>query len=252
MPALLPLLLAGATLGPPAPSAPLAHAPAPLAADLATTIRELRADEARWDGHSPVPRDITLLALHHQRLLRRMTADRRLGDATLRALPRDVRGEARDTVRARRALAAIPRSPGPPVKVGPAAPAARLRRYYALAQRRYGVPWTTLAAVNLVESEFGRLRNASESGARGPMQFMPATWGEYGAGGDITDPHDAILAAARLLRANGGSLYAYNHSLDYVRAVRTFASRMRADPRTFKTYYAWQVYSHGRRLTGPR
>jgi membrane-bound lytic murein transglycosylase B len=84
------------------------------------------------------------------------------------------------------------------------------------------------------------------------MQFLPATWREYGAGGDIGDPHDAILAAARLLRANGGSLYAYNHSFDYVRAVQTFARRMRTDPRTFETYYAWQVYAHGRRLTGPR
>jgi len=27
------------------------------------------------------------------------------------------------------------------------------------------------------------------------MQFLPSTWRAYGLGGDIEDPHDAILAA---------------------------------------------------------
>jgi hypothetical protein len=43
--------------------------------------------------------------------------------------------------------------------------------------------------------------------------------------------------------------------MDYVRAVRRFAARMRADERAFRTYYAWQVYVRTpegvRRLTGP-
>ena len=116
-----------------------------------------------------------------------------------------------------------------------------------------------LAAVNFVESAFGRVRSASEAGARGPMQFLPATWRIYGGGGDIDDPGDAILAAARLLHANGApghvdrALYAYNHSAAYVRAVRTYAARM---PTAFLTYYAWQVYVRTpggvRRVTGPR
>jgi membrane-bound lytic murein transglycosylase B len=137
-----------------------------------------------------------------------------------------------------------------------------LREAYAEAERRFGVPWTVLAAVNFVESAFGRVRSASEAGARGPMQFLPATWKRYGMGGDIDDPHDAILGAANLLRHAGAprvvdaALYAYNHSNDYVRAVRRFASRMRTDERTFLVYYAWQVYVRTpgggvRRVTGP-
>ena|SRR5438552_1939922 len=100
------------------------------------------------------PTTVTLLALHHQRILRRLTSHRALGHATLARLPPDVRGEARDTVLARRQLGAIPHSTGrlPRVRVGGAAPAAQLRRFYAAAQRRFAVHWSVLAAVNLVES----------------------------------------------------------------------------------------------------
>src|SRR5207237_9316020 len=92
-------------------------------------------------------------ALQHQRVLRFMAARRALGDATLARRPRDARGEARDTVLGRRDLAAIPRSPGrlPHVRVAQAAPAAQLRRYYAAAQRRFGIDWSILASLNFVE-----------------------------------------------------------------------------------------------------
>jgi membrane-bound lytic murein transglycosylase B len=93
------------------------------------------------------------------------------------------------------------------------------------------------------------------------MQFLPSTWREYGMGGDIDDPHDAILAAANYLRRAGapddlnGALFTYNHSTSYVRAIRRFAGRMRADERAFLSYYAWQVFVRTpagvRRLTGP-
>ena len=112
-----------------------------------------------------------------------------------------------------------------------------------------------------MESAFGRVRSASEAGARGPMQFLPSTWREYGMGGDIDNPRDSILAAANYLRRAGApadidrALFAYNHSSAYVRAIRRFAQRMRADPRTFLSYYAWQVFVRTptgvRRLTGP-
>ncbi len=185
----------------PAPDAALARTPAGLASALATTTRRLRA--AGWDGTGEVPRDVTLLALHHQRILRLMAERRGLGDATLAALPRDVLGEARDTVRARRSIDAIPRGPAPRVRVAPAAPVADLRRHYAAAERRFGVHWSVLAAINFVESAFGRVRSVSEAGARGPMQFLPSTWRAYGLGGDIDDPRDAILAAAHYLHAPG-------------------------------------------------
>jgi membrane-bound lytic murein transglycosylase B len=251
-------------LQPPAPDAAIPRDPAALATALTATTRRLRAALDGWDPATEVPADVTYLALYHQRMLRLMSSSRTLGDAALARLPADVRGEARDTVVARRRIAAIPRSPGrvPPVKVAPAAPAAVLRDAYAEAQRRFGVSWSVLAAVNFVESAFGRVRSASEAGARGPMQFLPATWRRYGMGGDIDDPRDAILGAANLLRHAGaardldGALYAYNHSTAYVGAVRRFAARMRADEHSFLAYYAWQVYVRTpfgtRRVTGPR
>jgi membrane-bound lytic murein transglycosylase B len=247
----------------PEPRAALPRRPAGLAAALTATTRRLHDALDRWDPARAVPREITYLALHQQRMLRLMTVRHRLGDATLARLPRDVRGHARDTVLARRQLAAIPRSPGqlPRVRVARAAPAAELRGDYAEAQRRFGVPWSVLAAVNFVESAFGRVRSASEAGARGPMQFLPATWRAYGMGGDIDKPRDAILAAANYLRRAGApkrmdrALFAYNHSTSYVRAIRRFARRMRVDDRAFLTYYAWQVFvrtpSGVRQLTGP-
>jgi Transglycosylase SLT domain len=247
----------------PAPGSALPRSPARLAETLTATTRRLRDALRPWGGAGDVPRDVTYLALHHQRMLRLMAVRRALGDATLARLPRDVRGEARDTVIGRRQLAAIPRSPGrlPPVRVAEAAPAAELRRHYAAARRRFGIHWSILASINFVESAFGRVRSASEAGARGPMQFLPATWREYGMGGDIDDPRDAILAAANYLRRSGApadvdrALFAYNHSTSYVRAIRRFASRMRADPQTFLSYYAWQVFVRTpagvRRLTGP-
>ena len=134
-------------------------------------------------------------------------------------------------------------------------------RHYAEAQRRFGVHWSILASINFVESAFGRVRSASEAGARGPMQFLPSTWRVYGMGGDIDDPHDAIMAAANYLRRAGApsdygrALFAYNHSTHYVRAVRRLASRMRRDERAFRAYYAWQVYvltpNGTKRVTGP-
>jgi membrane-bound lytic murein transglycosylase B len=247
----------------PAPDAALPSTPTALAAALTTTARRLRAAIGRWDTTRAVPRAVTYLALYHQRMLRMMSQRRVLGNATIARAAPDVRGEARDTVLARRQLAAIPRSPGrlPRVRVARAARAGRLRGYYAEAQRRFGVPWSILAAVNFVESAFGRVRSASEAGARGPMQFLPSTWRAYGMGGDIDDPRDAILGAANLLHRAGAprdldrALFAYNHSAHYVRAIRLFADRMSADERTFLSYYAWQVYVRTatgvRRITGP-
>ena len=247
----------------PAADIALRATPGPLADALTTTTRRLRAAIRGWDMAGRPPRDVTYLALHQQRMLRLAARRRALGDATLARLPRDVLGEARDGVRALRHLQAIPRSPRdlPRVRVAQAAPAARLRRYYAGAQRRFGVHWSTLAAVNFVESAFGKVRSASEAGARGPMQFLPSTWRQYGMGGDIDDPHDAILGAANYLHSAGApgdvdrALFAYNHSTSYVRAVRRLAQRMRTDERSFAAYYAWQVYVRTatgvQRLTGP-
>jgi membrane-bound lytic murein transglycosylase B len=128
------------------------------------------------------------------------------------------------------------------------APAGRLLAAYRAAQAKLGVPWEYLAAIHLVETRVGRIRGTSSAGAQGPMQFLPATWQRYGRGGDIQATGDAILAAARLLRANGapadmaGALYAYNPSRRYVRAVRAYAGQLRANQRAFLGYYHWRVF----------
>ncbi|HSU02201.1 MAG TPA: lytic transglycosylase domain-containing protein [Nocardioides sp.] len=128
------------------------------------------------------------------------------------------------------------------------APARVLLRSYREAERRFGVDWEYLAAINLVETAFGRIRGTSVAGAQGPMQFIPTTWDIYGAGGDIQDPHDAILAAGRLLSSNGfardkgAALWRYNNSWAYVRGVTAHARAMQRDPRQLRGYLAWEVY----------
>jgi membrane-bound lytic murein transglycosylase B len=145
----------------------------------------------------------------------------------------------------------------PRVRVAPPRPPAELLRHYRDAQRRFGVGWHVLAAINFVETGFGKLRNESTAGARGPMQFMPATWRAYGMGGDVRDPRDAIMGAANYLRASGAprdyrrALYAYNPTPLYVDAVRRYARRIAADPRALYAFHAWSVWWGAERVTGP-
>lgn len=134
--------------------------------------------------------------------------------------------------------------------VTPPAPE-QLLGYYHRAERRTGVPWNYLAAIHLVETRMGRIRGVSSAGARGPMQFLPPTWELYGAGGDINDPRDAILAAARLLKANGApgdmaeALWHYNPSDSYVGAVTEYAQTMERWRSAYRGYWHWRVlYRH--------
>ena len=130
--------------------------------------------------------------------------------------------------------------------IAPPAPEVLLG-YYREAQQASGIPWQDLAAINLIETNMGRIQGLSSAGAQGPMQFMPATWASYGRG-DVNNPHDAILAAGRYLQAHGAAsnmtraIYAYNPSMLYVRAVQLYAQQMFASERTFLAYYNWEVY----------
>ncbi|MDP9223848.1 MAG: lytic transglycosylase domain-containing protein, partial [Actinomycetota bacterium] len=141
----------------------------------------------------------------------------------------------------------------------PVAPS-RLRSIYRQAQQRFGVPWYVLAAVNFVESKFGRILGPSSSGALGPMQFLPLTFAAYGRG-DINNARDSILAAARYLHASGApqrmrkALFAYNRAGAYVNAILRYGRRMHRHPWSFWVYYEYQVFvstTQGTvRLTGP-
>ena len=182
-----------------------------------------------------------------------------------RVLPRlrgPARAEARDVLAARRALERLNGTTRRKrFRTGRALPPDRLRDLYRAAQRRYGVAWNVLAAVNFVETGFNKIRSASSAGAQGPMQFIPSTWRAYGMGGDIDDPRDAIMGAANYLRASGAprdyrrALYAYNPSPLYVRAVSRFARRIARRPEAFYGYHSWEIFVRTptglRRLTGP-
>jgi hypothetical protein len=153
-----------------------------------------------------------------------------------------------DALRQLRQLVTEVRDTVPAWRVVEPPPADVLLAAYRAAEAELGVPWEHLAAVNLVESTMGRIRGTSEAGARGPMQFLPATWAAYGEG-DIEDPHDAIRAAARYLADYGGAegdmagaLYMYNHSDHYVAGVTAIARVMEADEAAFRGYHNWQVY----------
>jgi membrane-bound lytic murein transglycosylase B len=130
-------------------------------------------------------------------------------------------------------------------------PDEQLLAYYQEGEATYGVPWSVLAAVNLIETGMGRIQGLSVAGAQGPMQFLPGTWERYGLGGDVEDPHDAILGAANYLAANGGAdgtdegldnaLFHYNNSNHYVTGVRELAAAMAEEPVTLRGYHAWEV-----------
>jgi membrane-bound lytic murein transglycosylase B len=253
---------ASAALAPPPPAAPLPREPAKLAASLAGASSALDAAIDAWGGGGATPREVTLYALYQQRVYRLLGRDSRLAAATLARLRPPLRTVARDVVGARHDLSLLtPPTRRRSFRTGPAAPARALRGYYGEAERRFHVRWQLLAAVNFVESGFGRLRSSSSAGAQGPMQFLPSTWRAYGLGGDVHDPRDAILGAANYLHASGAprderrALLAYNHSSLYVDAVLRFARRMERDPHAYYAFYSWQVFvrtpSGDRRLTGP-
>lgn len=140
--------------------------------------------------------------------------------------------------------ASVPNEPGeisvptpistPPVRSQPLA-FQQLTVLWQQAGQGYGIPWQVLAAINKVESNFGRNMGPSSAGAVGWMQFMPSTWDRWGTDADgdgLADPwnpQDAIYSAARYLAAAGGAadlpraVLAYNHAQWYVDEVLELA-----------------------------
>jgi soluble lytic murein transglycosylase-like protein len=188
---------------------------------------------------------------HLQQLTyRKLAATPELREAVLAAVPADLKAAATANADATADLRATV-VPGPDLpttwRIVEPAPRVDLARYYREAETEFGVPWSYLAAIHLVETRMGRIRGTSVAGAQGPMQFIPATWARYGEG-DINSDLDSIRAAARYLKANGApgnmanALFRYNQSQRYVRAVTAYAEVMRAEPDAYRGYYQWQVY----------
>jgi hypothetical protein len=216
------------------------------AASLARVERALRAT-------TTPPGEIDRLGWEQQAAYRALGMHHHWLDGVVRRLPADLRPVVSANERAGRELLALGREGTPPRHlpdwhiVRPL-PVAVLRAYYGEAEAATGIPWPYLAAVHLVETRLGRIQGTSTAGAQGPMQFIPATWARYGQG-DINDNHDAILAAARFLQANGGpgdmsrALFRYNNSSHYVAALESYAQLMLSDERAFLGYHGWQVFS---------
>jgi soluble lytic murein transglycosylase-like protein len=158
-----------------------------------------------------------------------------------------LRGEISRLYAARRALLRLSAgSEHKKLKLGQRPPLSDLVSFYDEAERRFRIGANYLAAIHLVETKFGRVVSNSVAGAQGPMQFIPSTWRIYGHGGNIRDPHDAILAAARLLEANGAparygpAIRAYNPSGLYVQAVTRYAREIDKDPYALYFLYCWE------------
>jgi murein DD-endopeptidase MepM/ murein hydrolase activator NlpD len=111
-----------------------------------------------------------------------------------------------------------------------------LRALWLGAGTAYGIPWQVLAAINKIESNFGRNMGPSSAGAVGWMQFMPDTWLRWGVDGngdgiaDPWNPDDGVYSAARYLAAAGGrndvsgAIFSYNHAQWYVDDVLSVAA----------------------------
>jgi soluble lytic murein transglycosylase-like protein len=252
----------------PAPDARLGHEPRVLAARLTKVNRALNESVPAWrrSGDARPPRFVVLQALYQQRLLRRLAHRIKLGNRTLWRLNGRHERSARTIVAAHRELRGLvqPLPANFTFPTGRAKPAAELLGYYKKAQRRFGVDRWVLAAVNYIESKFGKVKATSSAGARGPMQFLPSTWRAYGMGGNIKNDRDAIMGAANYLRASGAgrgraglrrALWAYNHSNAYVRAVLKYRHYMKSRSRHYFMLHNWQVFvvtvRGDKRLTGP-
>ncbi|MBV9817542.1 MAG: lytic murein transglycosylase [Solirubrobacterales bacterium] len=127
---------------------------------------------------------------------------------------------------------------------------------YQAAGIQYQVPWQVLAAINEIETDYGRNLSTSSAGAVGWMQFLPSTWKVWGvdANGDgVADPYnpvDAIFAAARYLHAAGASqnlsqaIFAYNHAGWYVQSVLLRAKLIGGIPAQIVSALGGMVQGH--------
>ncbi len=150
---------------------------------------------------------------------------------------------------------------------------------YQAAGVEYGIRWEVLAAINAIETDYGRNLSVSSAGAMGWMQFMPGTWATYGVDAnndgrkDPYNPVDAIFAAARYLKAAGAgeslqkAIFSYNHAQWYVDDVLKRARALSALPAEVigslsgltlgrfpvaaEATYAGRIATRGAKISGP-
>ena len=206
-------------------------------------------------SNASTPTDVLAAAGHLQQVAYRTLSTRPQWDRAVRkALPAGLRRVVEVNVASRREFRSMhPTSRRhlhkdlPDWRIVPAAPPKQLLANYRAAEARFGVDWEYLAAINFIETSFGRIRGTSVAGAQGPMQFIPTTWDIYGRG-NINSVRDSIFAAGRFLKAQGfarsraAALFRYNNSSAYVRGVSLVAKLMQRRPRAFHGYYHWKVY----------
>jgi hypothetical protein len=195
----------------------------------------------------PPPDEVAIPARYFEEVVLMLASHPNLAKATIALLPPGLASEIRELTRAARSLRKLSHGTPPrKLKTAPPKPLADLIGHYAAARDRFGIGPHYLAAIHLVETKFGKVKSNSVAGARGPMQFIPSTWRIYGMGGNIKDDHDAILAAANLLRDSGAprsysrALYAYNPSRLYVDAVQRYAKLIARDPYALYFLYCWE------------
>ncbi|ORV83681.1 lytic transglycosylase domain-containing protein [Mycolicibacterium iranicum] len=221
-----------------------------LAPDPARIVDDLVADEHALRDQQSSEETLTAAARRQQKAYR-VLARHPEWDVIARArVPRTLLDVYDRNIDARRQLSAMGRGKPtlPAWRIDPPRPAEELLGYYRKAEAASGVGWNYLAAINFVETAYGRISGVSTAGAQGPMQFMPSTFATHGAGTDILSPHDSIMAAGRFLAAHGfardrdHALYRYNNSRQYVRAINQYATLIGADPAVFAGYHRWDVY----------
>jgi hypothetical protein len=230
------------------PSTPLGIQPQ-LAADPAQLAGDLVADELALRDPSTPEAALAAAALREQAAYRAIGRHPEWDAITRPRIPPPLLDVYDRNVDARRQLTAMahPRDMLPPWRIDPPTPADELMGDYHAAESESGVGWNYLAAINLIETQFGSINGVSTAGAQGPMQFLPSTFAGYGQGGDINSPRDSIMAAGRYLAANGfandrdHAIFGYNHANQYVQAVNQYAAVMAADPAAFPSYYRWGV-----------
>jgi len=234
-----------------APADPTALRPPAPATDPAALARQIADAEMTLREGTAGSLDLASASLAQQVAYRQLGVHPEWDVAVARALPPPLRDVAARHAAARREFRGMHvtlATTMPAWRIVSPAPEAALLAAYREAETTFHIPWQYLAAVNLVETGLGRIEGTSTAGAQGPMQFLPATWDAYGGGGDVHDPHDAIIGAARYLAANGGAtdldhaLYRYNHSDRYVRGVHLYAALIAEHPRAFVAFYGWGIW----------